>query len=896
MTKKLIDLTAKICFLPFAEPGMYENDYISIWIQSLKSGSENAEKYLNRDLLPWLHQRLNSYQQLRNEDEVKLIFLKYFSNREMKNIFVNEGCAKGYCTLLSKIVKNLITHRNGKIAFKYWSGEGEVGFLGGYENFEKVELWHEINRHLSTDLLIAAYLVGNEMGESQLSVGSISVMMADVQLNELLSKGLAETHCHTGAGIEFCLSWRQLMNIRRNNRKDYGHKQMLNSLWMSNKEEWEKRVQGAAFSRLVMAEFLYRECGHSFRNHLCLYNELDINDDETETPNFIKELLDTIYKGGDINFYERSLFEQKFTQLREVLQIELLPIGEAGIDQDLLAYLPGYKGRKDAEMLFLIKALRYIQCEDSDAYFAKVFFQYVRVKNAVFQGKVQSGDVKGLEHFQKYYHRSTHLSMDGSKEYWRMILEQQLQNEYMRKLELRTGFGSGKSERGIRKQLKRKIRCFLQAYRDTSEAMVEQKVIKEVPLVGLVFHFTKRPDNRTINKCYFKKNRRGSNFYYEELRRTYFRQAKALKEMREQIKGLSNYVVGIDAASIEKDTDPWVFAPVYDVCRDSMKSKLIYDVDETQSIKTLGFTYHVGEDFRHLLTGLRHIDETLEHFKFHAGDRLGHAIALGIDVKKWVNNQGSVVMPRIEYMENLLWIWGFLKNNEGYFDSLWLEKEILICSKEIYKNIEGISTHKLWLAYQKKFKFIECLEQKDIECIDCRMAQRMKNSDIAWNEDDLYRAYHCTKYLESMLEPIQIIIRQEDANLIIKLQAVIIDKVNQRGIVIETNPTSNTLIGNAKGILEHHIVNYNNSDNVKLHPIPALVTINTDDPSVFNTNLNNEFAYVYYQLLHRNFRRGDVFEWIAKIRDYGMISSFIKDRPLDTRSVNAEVEEILKEL
>ena len=49
-------------------------------------------------------------------------------------------------------------------------------------------------------------------------------------------------------------------------------------------------------------------------------------------------------------------------------------------------------------------------------------------------------------------------------------------------------------------------------------------------------------------------------------------------------------------------------------------------IQQYSTIQNMGFTYHVGEDFRHIASGLRHVDEVIENFHYKAGDRLGHAI------------------------------------------------------------------------------------------------------------------------------------------------------------------------------------------------------------------------------------------------------------------------------
>ena len=79
-------------------------------------------------------------------------------------------------------------------------------------------------------------------------------------------------------------------------------------------------------------------------------------------------------------------------------------------------------------------------------------------------------------------------------------------------------------------------------------------------------------------------------------------------------------ILGIDTANYEKNCGPENYGPSYRQFKKEVKSKI-----------ELKFTYHAGEDFDSLCSGLRAIDEVLEFLRFKRGDRLGHALALGID-------------------------------------------------------------------------------------------------------------------------------------------------------------------------------------------------------------------------------------------------------------------------
>ena len=77
-----------------------------------------------------------------------------------------------------------------------------------------------------------------------------------------------------------------------------------------------------------------------------------------------------------------------------------------------------------------------------------------------------------------------------------------------------------------------------------------------------------------------------------------------------------------------------------------------------EKISQLKATYHVGEDNQDILDGLRAIDEAIFFLNLDFGDRLGHAIALGVDVEKWYANRNYTVhMRRQDYLDNIVWLY-----------------------------------------------------------------------------------------------------------------------------------------------------------------------------------------------------------------------------------------------
>ena len=119
----------------------------------------------------------------------------------------------------------------------------------------------------------------------------------------------------------------------------------------------------------------------------------------------------------------------------------------------------------------------------------------------------------------------------------------------------------------------------------------------------LTAHFIKRAD------------RSSRGIRHKDLRKDLSRRAEVLVRLREKNSKFRQYVKGVDAASNELDASPEVFAPIYCYLREHGFRH---------------FTYHAGEEFYHLLGGIRAIYEAIVFCGLRAGDRIGHAVALGL--------------------------------------------------------------------------------------------------------------------------------------------------------------------------------------------------------------------------------------------------------------------------
>lgn len=118
------------------------------------------------------------------------------------------------------------------------------------------------------------------------------------------------------------------------------------------------------------------------------------------------------------------------------------------------------------------------------------------------------------------------------------------------------------------------------------------------------------------------------------------------------------FVVGLDAAGKERGCPPGALRPAFDLVRVHNRGRERARPGRRMSVRALralrrgrgssddalaeidgrpiehirlGITVHAGEDFEDPLTGLRHIWETAVDLDLNEGDRIGHALAAGLD-------------------------------------------------------------------------------------------------------------------------------------------------------------------------------------------------------------------------------------------------------------------------
>jgi signal peptidase I len=148
----------------------------------------------------------------------------------------------------------------------------------------------------------------------------------------------------------------------------------------------------------------------------------------------------------------------------------------------------------------------------------------------------------------------------------------------------------------------------------------------------------------------------------------------------------------------------------------------------------------------------------------------------------------------------------------------------------------------------------------------------------------LYYNYHFTEKVRTEGDKIfEFKVDNRYAKAVRNVQDGMIRELVNKGIGIETNPSSNYLIGTIERYDEHPIIRFNSRKLKKAQDnnMSLSVSINTDDQGVFDTSLENEYALMTLALKKAKDENNnplydieDIYEWIDYVREMGIEQVF----------------------
>ena len=285
-------------------------------------------------------------------------------------------------------------------------------------------------------------------------------------------------------------------------------------------------------------------------------------------------------------------------------------------------------------------------------------------------------------------------------------------------------------------------------------------------------------------------------------------------------RSLTNKIVGIDTANYELDNRPNLYGCVF--------RKLRYDKTTNQ---VLYATYHVGEEFPTLANGLRAIDEVITFCAYRSNDRLGHALALGIDVNSYFKAKRNNIMCYLEdYVDDLIWMYKLLSESpyakdkqylpflrsefekykhklfsaifrtddlpcfEDYFDSYVLRGDDPNVYFDIRNDFHSVNYNQLCRRYGYKLNF------HDLNHESAFLNEKARLIYLEYSFSERYR--------KKAIEPIKVPVTEMYIEIVNRVQYLLKEKILDRHIFIETNPTSNKKISYIMTVMKRYIYLY----------------------------------------------------------------------------------------
>lgn len=408
-----------------------------------------------------------------------------------------------------------------------------------------------------------------------------------------------------------------------------------------------------------------------------------------------------------------------------------------------------------------------------------------------------------------------------------------------------------------------------------------------------------------------------------DLRKTVKIHAESIKQLREQFPEFAQIIRGIDAASSEISARPEAFAQAFRFLKNHQLRENYSEIKGKIVNNRLNITFHAGEDFFDIVDGLRYIDECFFFLNMEHGDRFGHAIALGIDVNKYfVLKAYKLVISKHMLLDNIAWLLSKVRKfglgqhiNEVYrleniFKTLFSEVYLNSSDSNRFQHIHYQQYFDAWklrgddpTLYYEYFTVVDqekiTIEnffdsKKNITYWDrCALNNsHYKLSSIRKREEisRLYFEYHYNPKVKNKgFEMKQFEITSAYIKLVTDVQKEMMHFIGTKNISIETNPTSNFLIGPIQKYIEHPILNWYNlgleTNPEKIQSSPQLsVSINTDDAGIFSTSLENEYALMAIALEKEMDENGKpkykpamIYDWLDRIREMGLQQSFLNE-------------------
>lgn len=792
----------------------------------------------------------------------ELILIYRWLNQKLKSAD-ETGNSGGIFSYISEMANQFLEMKNGRFLCREYATEDKTP-----HNLQLLR-WRELSVSMGNEIFMASLMAKNGVEAGSLKDWLCTPFPTfDDQMKKTASmEHMAENHFHLKGSIPvFTLNWVCLMN----------HIGDTNQSFFLN------------FDRYLEPELIYEDgqSGHLGLIEMCrqaafyrmyLYHRLSQNQV------FLKSYI----------FHTMNWEEEKLSELQNQINVcraEHEKISGLCGEIECLDYAVGRVwrecGEKDeaavaGERYFLYQCFDAVFHDDFTYIEKNIFYRYLVIGLRVRAELIQVNGKRGFLNFAEYQDRKEDF-----------IEEYPCYQDQIMKLAV-------KSLSNLQSLSSMELRITPKDHVETMKRISQyDKNMGESDLdYFYVLHYPKRKD--TGFKELKPRNYQIRDYLDRQIGEEYALMEKELSDYHYH--GIIPRVRGFDTCSGEIGCRPEVFGQFY---------RRLQAYNQQAGVEQAHMTYHVGEDFLDLFSGLRAVDEAVRFCRLPRHSRIGHGMALGIDAKSYYQlKKNSSVLDKQEILDNTAWILGFC-HERGIVINEELDKELRgrfsKYLKEIYEPVKpsilpdevqeaqlqaaaSVAVNTLnYMEYYHAWKLRgdrpeEYLDGKPGRSVDspddCRLLVEDELEEIRGLEicRKYYRDYHFDPNVREKGNQVDIwLVNDQYCHLITRMQEELRLILTEKKIAVECNPSSNHLIGPFYRYEEHPMLSMYGK-NLSLHPSSRMnVSINTDDQGVFHTTLEMEYAIMYTALSKSRDEQGlaryseeGIRQWLSDVNQFG---------------------------
>ena len=778
--------------------------------------------------------------------------------------------------------------------------------------------WRWLTFALPADFLLAAHRNWRRM---QARVDIVSPWLR----SRLSDQGFAQSHVHMKGDFDFGFLWARVAD-------NISSRQCSSNLGQGPGAELDEGhyigpwLLRCMIARVLLAQYLRERIDGNGASTFADFvsgaaRERFVVARAISEHNVVRAVLDDLESGQLSDLGNWSELQEIYVFLRRELQSQPRPAPQNLKDiyvNDPLHNIFVGEGIESAspEMLFVASACSYLESGIPDRFdrrFVNLFWQVVRIRNLIYRHVVQRPQTPGLQWFLRFYNRIKPLiGKMPTGLYVKAAAHFDGLSQGLRSLEVRTGLEEDLASmleeiekvrkswiEIIEEERKRRSDDYTDDHDSERESLAgpdDSKRAANNPELGLVLHFIRDRSGGTLqglpNRGWEESAADPDQPLNGGYRFAHFygvcrRQALALGQVFRSRPELLLWVRGIDICTDELGIPTWVLRPLILYVRHcATQARDHLEGFNNLRIPSIRTTIHAGEDFVHLLTGLRSCEQTITHFKLSEGDRIGHGLALGVDPQRWSSRAARVPMTVECRLRDLVWelAWYRAQGSEPQTGRWhWVEEEASRLSKvmfdspipwqtlyEAHEWLINEDTLSMQLGFPDVPNSPAGLHRKKLE----RRADQSERQFQGQN-DAVTIAY---RYLTdtSVFKQSQQIVwvdHTAESEIVSQLQGELRKRVSEGGLAVEVNPTSNLLIGDFQDLVRHPLWRLKPPRQID-DLTPVSLCIGSDDPLNFATTLPEEFQALLDAAILAGLSHHDGQAWLEQIRQTGLDNRF----------------------